>query len=272
MDVGPRILWFSLKDGPNHLRPNPAHFGLKGGLDYRSYGGHRLWIAPEDPVTTYTPENEPVRFEVGIESARFESQINSFGLKKEIELQWDDRVVRLIHRVENRSSQLFELAPWAVTVMAAGGECIIPSEPELPHPDGLLPNRRLILWPYTDMNDPRFTWSSRTARLKQTEAPSPQKFGSFVSAGVAAYTNFGETFVKVFDADPKATYPDMGCNFEAFTRHDMLEVETLGPLRVLAPGEYAEHIESWMVIKETPPPGDLECEAWILERTKELRP
>ncbi len=266
LEVGPRVLWFSRRGGPNHLRPNPGHFGLKGGTDYRSYGGHRLWIGPEDPKTTYTPENEPVRVENGSDSVRLESSVNSIGIKKEIELQWTDGLVTVRHRVENCSDKPIELAAWAVTVMAPGGQCIIPGEPSVPHPEGLLPNRRIILWPYSEMSDPRFTWGSRTVRLSQTDAESPVKFGSFVSRGVAAYTNFGETFVKLFEADLASSYPDMGCNFEAFTRHDMLEVETLGPLRTLTPGKSLEHVEKWMIFPEVPPIDDVKCEDWLLSK------
>ena len=37
--------------------------GKKGGSEYRSYGGHRLWIAPEDEERTTQPDNDPVEYE-----------------------------------------------------------------------------------------------------------------------------------------------------------------------------------------------------------------
>ncbi len=40
-------------------------------------------------------------------------------------------------------------------------------------------------------------------------------------------------------------YPDRGCNFELYTDPNILEVETLGPLTMLSPGEKTEHVETW---------------------------
>jgi hypothetical protein len=57
-----------------------------------------------------------------------------------------------------------------------------------------------------------------------------------------------------------AKYPDSGCNFEVFTDEDSLELETLGPLRNLEPGETAEHIERWWLFKDVEAG---ESESWI---------
>ena len=40
-------------------------------------------------------------------------------------------------------------------------------------------------------------------------------------------------------------YPDCGCSFETFTNADFLELETLGPLTRLHPGETVTHTERW---------------------------
>ena len=55
-----------------------------------------------------------------------------------------------------------------------------------------------------------------------------------------------ELFVKRYEAtaDPDA-YPDYGCTFETFTNADFLELETLGPMTTLAPGESVSHTEHW---------------------------
>jgi hypothetical protein len=46
-----------------------------------------------------------------------------------------------------------------------------------------------------------------------------------------------------------ARYPDGGCNFELFTNPEFLELETLGPLVELKPGEMAEHVERWWLFE-----------------------
>jgi hypothetical protein len=52
-------------------------------------------------------------------------------------------------------------------------------------------------------------------------------------------------FTKRFDFAENAVYPDMNSNTELYTVGDFIEVETLAPLKKLAPGESAEHVERW---------------------------
>jgi hypothetical protein len=86
--------------------------------------------------------------------------------------------------------------------------------------------------------------------LQQTSEVAPQKFGAFVPDGIATYLLDEVWFVKRFHADQGEEYPDFGCNFEAYTRNDMLEVETLGPLADLRPGESVSHVETWFVLSK----------------------
>ena len=41
----------------------------------------------------------------------------------------------------------------------------------------------------------------------------------------------------------------MGCSFETFTNADFLELETLGPLKKLAPKQSLTHVENWTLHK-----------------------
>src|SRR5580692_5234131 len=60
LDVGPRILVYRKCGGFNPLKVFEDQGGVTGEQMWRSRGGHRLWIAPEDKVTTYFPDNCPV--------------------------------------------------------------------------------------------------------------------------------------------------------------------------------------------------------------------
>ena len=51
--------------------------------------------------------------------------------------------------------------------------------------------------------------------------------------------------MKRSSADPTRTYPDFGCSFETFTNNDFLELETLGPLTKVLPGNTVEQVEHW---------------------------
>jgi hypothetical protein len=135
--------------------------------------------------------------------------------------------------------------------MAPGGRAIYPQEPYISHTEKLLPARPLVLWNYTDMNDPRWTWGERYVQLRQDpKADTPQKIGIRNSLGWSAYTLKGDVFVKRFPYDADAVYPDHGCNNETFTNEDMLEVESVGPLTpVAAGGGVVEHSEQWGLFK-----------------------
>lgn len=260
LDVGPRVIRLGTVGGPNLMHVGEKDLGQRGGEAYRSYGGHRLWVAPEDPEFTYTPENEPVH--VG-DDGWMSSAVNRYGLQKAMRVSPAPFGFVVEHRISNEGTQTHELAPWCLTVMAPGGECVFPQEPLVAHGESLLPVRPLVLWAYTEMDDPRWTWGRRTVRLRHDSARGPQKAGARLTAGLAAYSLGGQSFVKRFPCDPSATYADMGCNFEVFTRHDMLEVESLGPLESLAPGQCVEHTEHWAVVPETAPQDDDACADWL---------
>ena len=57
-------------------------------------------------------------------------------------------------------------------------------------------------------------------------------------------------FVKRHTWETGAVYPDKGANYETYTAGTYMEVETLGPLRRLAPGESADHTETWQLFGE----------------------
>jgi hypothetical protein len=250
-DVGPRVIRFGFVGGQNLFKEYADQLGRTGGNQWRIYGGHRLWHAPEASTRTYFPDNSPVKYDWDGRRLKLTQPIETTtGIIKEIEIQLDpnENHVVLVHRLINKNQWEIELAPWALTVMAAGGRAIFPQEPYRPHPEFLLPVRPMVLWGYTDMRDPRWSWGTRYIQLRQDpKATTKQKFGIMNTLGWAAYYLNGELFLKRYGFDPKATYVDFGCNTESFTDSAMLELETLGPLTKLAPDGKVEHIEHWFV-------------------------
>jgi hypothetical protein len=243
--VGPRILFFGFAEGENMLLVKKEHEGLRDGL-YHSYGGHRLWVAPEDRRRTYTPDSFPVEVTNTGERYTFRSPVDEFHIQKSLTVYPSSDGFTIEHVVTNHGVYDATLAPWAVTVMRPGGRCLVPQHPLVPQGnDTLLPVQPVVLWSYSDMTDPRFTWGREVIELRSTDDPNPTKFGTFVAAGVAAYSNLGCTFIKRFPG-AIGVYPDGGCNFESYTRAGMLEVESLGPLVTLAPGASSPvHTETW---------------------------
>ena len=54
-DVGPRVISYSFVGGENIFHEVAEQAGLRGGKDFRLYGGHRLWVWPE-VERTYFPD------------------------------------------------------------------------------------------------------------------------------------------------------------------------------------------------------------------------
>ncbi len=251
-DVGPRVVRYCLAGGENVLGECPEASVRTELGEWKPWGGHRLWAAPEASPRSYAPDNAPVEFEFdGERSVRLTPSVEAAtGLRKElfIELDGEGSGVRLHHRITNRGLWEIEVAPWALTIMRGGGEAVIPQEPFGAHPEHLLPARRLVLWRYTDLSDARFRFGQRFLRLRSdAEHAAPQKIGVENKRGWAAYHVGGSLFVKRFAYEAGAAYPDDGCNNEVFTAGSFIELESLAPLTRLAPGATVEHEERWQL-------------------------
>jgi hypothetical protein len=263
LEVGPRIIRYGFIGGPNELVEYAKDMGKTGGDEYRSYGGHRLWIAPEEDPKTMHPDNGEVEYREEDGWHIFTAPTEKWFVQKEIRIKPEGEALRIEHRIYNRGVYASELAPWSLTVMAPGGVCLFPQAEHIPHSEKVLPARPLVLWHYTDMSDSRWTWGKNVVRLAHHADKGAQKVGTFVEQGYAAYANNGNVFLKRFGAEQEYVYPDDGCNFETFTRQDMLEVESLGPVETIFPGEHCTHRETWYLAQGQPPADDTTCGEWL---------
>ena len=198
------------------------------------------------------------------------------GIQKEIEVRLasDAAHATVTHRLRNVNSQPVTLAPWALTVMAPGGTAIVPLPARGSHPEDLPPGNSLTLWKYTDMSDARWTWGCKYILLRQDSGPriKPQKIGAAIPDGWIAYARAGRLFLKTFRHEPAAIYPDMGCSVEVFTNKEMLELETLGPVSRLGPGEVVDHVENWWLFRDVRVPrNDADVDAHVLPRVQTAR-
>jgi hypothetical protein len=275
-EVGPRIIFCSLEGHPNLFAEIRNDMGKVGGDTFRLYGGHRLWHAPEVYPRTYVPDNSPPAFfeDNGAVVVKPPEETH-LGIQKEVRLTLDPTapLVKIIHTLSNTGSWDITLAPWALSVMTTGGTAVVPLPPKGSHPDALLPNGNLTLWPYTNLADERWTLGKEYVLLKQRMGSvKPQKLGLYVPHGWAAYTAHDLAFIKFFEVHETATYPDNNSTVEVFTNHEMLELESLGPLTQLSPGESVTHTEYWYVAEQvTQPTSDQEVTDYLLPHVEEVR-
>lgn len=264
--VGPRIIFLGYRDGNNLFYEHPDQIGTTGGSEWKIYGGHRLWCAPEDRIRTYVPDNFPILFESGDDYVRFIAPVEDVGIRKTIEIKLPDMAARAVinHIVENTSTNPIELAPWGISVMRPGGVAIVPHN--INRSDQLLPTHSLSLWNYSRLSDHRWTWGDQFILLKQDPlAITQQKFGCQNEYGWAGYAVDNQLFVKRFDWDALAKYPDYGSNCEVFTNPLILEIETLGPLCRVDPGKSVSHQEVWEIHSNVEMPwSEADVEKWVM--------
>ncbi len=253
-DVGPRIMRYGFVAGQNFLHEFDGQLGRSGERDWQPRGGHRLWIAPEDRVKSYAPDNAPVDIALTADSIVATEPVEPLtGLEKQIAVRMAPAgtSIEVVHRIRNAGAKPYRLAPWAPTMMARGGHGIHGFPPRGTHPEMLAPSNPLVMWAFTNLSDPRWTLLERYLVLRQEAGNAvPQKLGSFNPRTWGAYLLNGELFLKRYDApgDPSG-YSDFGCSYETFTNADFLELETLGPLVTLAPGESVTHTERWSAFR-----------------------
>jgi hypothetical protein len=258
--IGPRVIRYGFVGGDNLLAELPDTTVKSELGEWKPWGGHRLWTAPEHMPRSYSPDNGPVAATVDGATVRLVQPVEPrTGIVKEltVTLAATGTEVTVGHRLTNRGLWAIDVAPWALTIMNPDGTVIIPQEPYASHDDALLPVRAMTMWAYTDLSDPRWTLGPRFIRLRTDGSRSgSQKIGVANKRGWAAYARGRQLFIKRYAWDESRTYPDYGVNTEAYTAGTFIELETLGPMATLAPGSSADHQEQWSLVRDIDTSGD----------------
>jgi hypothetical protein len=240
--VGPRIIGLYVKGVEDNLLAETPdiHWPTPHG-EYYLHGGHRLWTAPEDPFYICPEGNISVIAEKNAVSLR--SNVDASGLEKEISFHLDENCVILTHRITWHGSEAIGLAPWAITQLQMGGMAILPQSQS----EGLQPNRNIVLWPYSRVDDGRLELCDDVILLHGRAAQQAFKIGNYNTHGWTAYAMGNILFIKRFSVDQSKSYPDMGCNVETYVKDSCIELETLGPLTTLEPKGFVTFEETWEV-------------------------
>ena len=216
--------------------------------DFYFHGGHRLWHAPEAMPRTYIPDIGELTITEIPGGVLLESPTEAgTGIRKgmEIRLAADQPSVTLTHTLANDGLWPVELAPWAISQFRLGGTVILPMPVGNVDSSGLLHNRQISLWPYARINDPRLKLDDDFVLFQAEAALPPFKIGYYNPHGWMAYWLDGILFRKTFEARPGLKYPDNNCNAEMYCNDLFVELESLGSLTVIEPGQSIIHKETW---------------------------
>jgi len=213
---------------------------------YHLRGGHRLWVAPENPPFVSAPEEGLIVDErpAGVRLERFEPET---GLRKAIELELaaDRAAVTVTHSLRNENQEAVVHAPWAITILPLGGVAVLPQQREPIGEGDSEPNRSLAFWPYGSISDSRLELGDELVLVRAEPVPATFKVGYLNRTGWVAFLRGGVLFCKHFDPQVERTHADLNSNVEVYCDARVLELETLAPLSRLEPGEEATFEERW---------------------------
>ena len=110
--------------------------------------------------------------------------------------------------------------------------------------DGLQADRVISIWPYTELSDPRISLvssgveikASAGPRLKLGAGPDPRRLGYFID---------GFLFTKTIESADNTSYADKGAVGQVFVDDSFCELESVGPLATVLPGESITTTETW---------------------------
>lgn len=241
-DFGPRIVSLSREGGPEllaQLEPGKV-IEFPGGV-YRFHGGHRLWASPEIPEVTYANDDHACRVRQEADAVTVVAPPDSAGLAKTIAISRRDSDLLVAHSISGRSPR--QLAAWAITQFPLGGTAILSMAGE---DTGPRPNRNMVFWPYTELNDPRFRLRKHAAIIEAGQGP-PLKIGAGPAPQGLGYLREGWLFFKKAHERPGGDTPDFGAVSQVYVGQGFCELENVGG-RVDVSTEAASIAERWRVV------------------------
>jgi hypothetical protein len=159
----------------------------------------------------------------------------------EIRLQGDVPRVVITHRLSNRGLFPVTCAPWAITQLKPGGVAILPQSRQ---ETGVLPNRSLALWPYTNPSNQNVVWGQNYVLLR-ANMDTAFKVGFPNPRGWLAYWLNDVLFVKRAKYEAQSSYFDFGSSSQCYCNDQFIELETLAPISTIDPRTSVTHVETW---------------------------
>lgn len=241
---GPRITSLRRDDGPEML----ANLGSDVTLDHESgsyafRGGHRLWASPEVPSITYSPDDHDCSVSLSDNTLSVTAPPDAAGLVKEIRVSLDDDALVLDHAISGVGGEPVLLAAWAISQLPLGGTAILPLVGDNTAPS---PNRYLVVWPYTSIEDHRVTLRDDVLEVSATDGPQ-LKFGGGPTPRRLGYIRDGYVFIKEIESAANRVVPDFGAAGQIYVGQGFCELESVGALTELSDGVAAVLRERWML-------------------------
>lgn len=251
-ELGGRILGYEL-NGKNVLYQNPEMDGKinEQKVVLRNPDGGRFDIGPEHIVPSrpalflgkWTGEIRGKR-----EADLISQKDTSTGVQLIRNFRLDDNSSRLYvtQTIRNTSNVTKYYCHWSRTFVKGGGISMTPLNSRSRFPKGYLiygPGSVMDFKPAEEANI-----RVRNGILEIIGAPARPKFVMDLEDGWLAYiTKDNQLFIKKFPVYPNRVYGEMsGANVSIwYNKEEMCEIEPIGPMETIRPGEQVSFTETW---------------------------
>jgi len=250
--VGPRIAWFGRTGSGNLLYWDDAGAHRRG--EWRLYGGHRLWTTrplADESEEVHEPDNQACRAEPIADGVRIIAPRSQLRIEKSLSVTVSDGVWTVAHELRNTGTLLWSGGAWALT-------CTLPTtDTRYRVPLGGGPAG----WDVATIAIPLRWGDGHTSRLDDpqftltADAMEFRALGDEAKRMVRAPQGVLEmrdpergVFRKRTEFVTDATYP-LDTNLAVYLGPGrfMVELETMSPMRTIAPGGTLSHVETWTV-------------------------
>ena len=255
-----RVMSFRFLEGENVFWEDRSLDGKRGDLtgnEWVNFGGDKTWPAPEAEWKNYTRysrwmpppgfDGEPATATMEGNTIVLTSPIDRFyGVRavRRIALRPDAAVLTITTIYERVTGSPARIGVWVITQFKD------PVAVYLPIPaNSTFPNGHFV---FRDT-----PWPQLTARNGLIEVTRDPKANHKLGSDADRMLWVGETAMCLVDS-PRvagAEYPDRGASAEVYTNSDpkaYVELETLGPLSVMKPGNRIQQTNTYTLLPRTP--------------------
>jgi hypothetical protein len=249
-EVGPRIAWYGRDGGDNLLYWDERGEHARGAWSLR--GGHRLWVTrpgADESEETYGSDDAPCTVTVRGAVVTLTAPPDRQRIERSLRITPAGGGFALEHRLRNAGDMLWSGGAWALTCTRprAGTRYGVP----LGAPDGwdvvhLVVPRRWGGGHSSMVADPQIAFHEHAIGLRPRGIETKRMLRCRPSMLGMSDPRAGVAFVKRSRFDGDGCYP-LACNLAFYVgpRSFMVELETMSPQRVLAPGALLVHDERW---------------------------
>lgn len=251
--IGGRVMEYSL-NGQDAFWQNQSEFGKITGDDvgktWRNYGGYKAWHSPQSEWSDYFYDSLPAEVEAlpdgrGVRITTTPIEHLGYQFIRDVALSDSTTRVRLIERMKNVSDKDIEWGVWDVAQVKVPCWIIFPLNPKSAFTNGWK-----VLYPVGGAIE-QVQVVNGLGILKYDN--KVENFSTDAKAGWMVYIKDQLAFVKRWaNRVAGVTYPDDGCDAAFYTCGTNMaggyaEMEVMGPIVRLQPGEETELIEDWFL-------------------------